>query len=201
MLFLCQTFSLQVSVNKAHDNQENTPALLLQQMAGLIYREAPSGPILDLACGEGKNGLFLAKKGLPVILADNSAQALAHATALAKEYGLAPRIWQVDLEKEGVNPLETDAYGAILVFRYLHRSLIPCIRKGLKERGILVYETFTVDQTHYGKPHNPNFLLKPGELRAWFADWEIIYYYEGIRLAPVRAVAQLVCRKPEETRV
>ncbi len=189
-------------MNKAHDNPEhNAPALLLQQMADLIYREAPPGPILDLACGEGRNGIFLAKKGLPLILADNSPEALARAAALAKESGVAPRIWQVDLEKEGINPLEKDAYGAILVFRYLHRSLIPCIRKGLRQRGILVYETFTVDQTHYGKPHNPNFLLKPGELRAWFADWEIIYYYEGIRLAPTRAVAQLVCRKQGEGHV
>ncbi len=176
--------------------EDKAPSSLLQEYADLILNEAPPGPVLDLACGSGKNGIFLAKKGLPVILCDRSKEALERAAVLAEESGVAPVLWQADLEKEGVNPLAKEAYAAILVFRYLHRPLIPCIRKGLMKKGLLVYETFTVDQARYGKPRNPDFLLKRGELQGWFADWEILYYDEGIKQAPERAVAQLICRKP-----
>jgi len=95
-----------------------------------------------------------------------------------------------------VNPLPSDAYGAILVFRYLHRPLLECIRKALKNGGLLIYETFTVDQLKFGKPRNPDFLLNSGELLQTFGDWEVIHYFEGIRENPTRAVAQMICRKP-----
>ncbi|MGD8435378.1 MAG: hypothetical protein PVI73_14765, partial [Syntrophobacterales bacterium] len=106
-------------------------------------------------------------------------------------------VWRVDLESEGVNPLPEHAYGAILVFRYLHRPLIPCIKKALRNGGLLLYETFTVEQPRFGKPRNPDYLLELGELRQMFADWEVIHYFEGVRENPTRAVAQMVCRKPE----
>ena len=182
-----------------HENshhKDDEPALLLREYEEFFSRQALPGPILDLACGDGRNGIFLAKKGLPVILCDASAEALDSARKRAEENGVAPVLWQVDLEKEGENPLPEDAYGGMLVFRYLHRPLMPCIRKSLKKNGLLLYETFTVSQARYGKPRNPAFLLRPGELREWFADWEILCYAEGIRPAPERAVAQLLCRKP-----
>jgi hypothetical protein len=65
----------------------------------------------------------------------------------------------------------------------------------LKKKGVLIYETYTVRQPQFGKPHDPDFLLKPEELRDWFVDWEIIYYFEGIKENPKRAIAQIVCRK------
>jgi len=70
-------------------------------------------------------------------------------------------IWKVDLER----PARTRSrgeYSVILVFRYLHRPLMPCIRKALRTGGFLVYSTYTVDQAQFGKPRNPDFLLKPG---------------------------------------
>jgi tellurite methyltransferase len=102
----------------------------------------------------------------------------------------------VDLEKEGENPLPEDAFQGIVLFRYLHRPLIDCIKKAIKKGGIVIYETFTVDQPKFGKPYNPDFLLKRGELSGWFADWDILHYFEGIMSTPERAVAQIVCRKP-----
>ena len=102
---------------------------------------------------------------------------------------------QVNLEQDGVNPLEGLTFSAILVFRYLHRPLIPCIAKSLKQGGILMYETFTAEQARFGKPKNPDHLLKAGELLSWFKDWEVIYTFEGIVGAPPKAVARLVCRK------
>ena len=175
------------------------PAQLLVDHWSLFEKERPSGPILDLACGDGHNGIFLATKDLPVICCDISEQALSRAEKLASENRVKVGLWQTDLETEAANPLQEDFYGGILVFRYLHRPLIPCIKKALKKGGILIYETFTIDQPRFGKPHNPNFLLEPGELPGWFEDWEIVYDFEGVKQGPERAVAQVVCKKPAKT--
>ncbi len=172
------------------------PAQLLVDYVSLFLDEPLPGPVLDLACGEAHNSIFLALKGLKVISGDVSSEALGRAGELAAECGVEISGWQVDLEQEGVNPLPEHAYGAIVVFRYLHRPLIPCIKKALRKGGLLIYETFTADQPRFGKPRNPDYLLQAGELRHMFADWEVIHYFEGIKENPTRAVAQIVCRKP-----
>jgi tellurite methyltransferase len=173
-----------------------SPAPLLLEHIGLLAQTSADRPILDLACGDGHNGIFLASRGFQVVLADRSEEALEEAGRLAARQGVTVRFWQVDLEREGINPFAEEVYAGIVTFRYLHRPLIPCIRKALVRGGLLVYETYTVDQPRFGKPHNPAFLLKPGELRGWFADWIILHEFEGIRDDPPRAVAQIVCRRP-----
>ena len=172
------------------------PAGFLREYRRVFLDRALPGPILDLACGGGRNGVFLATEGLSVVCCDRSAEVLSRTRALADEHGVTVSSRQADLEREGANPLAVDFYGGILVFRYLHRPLIPHIRKSLRAGGVLMYETFTVEQPRFGKPKNPDFLLKKGELRGWFEDWEVIDFFEGIREAPERAVAQIVCRKP-----
>jgi tellurite methyltransferase len=167
------------------------------EFSSLLEDKTLQGPVLDLACGTGENGLFLAGLNLPVILADRSQEALEAARRSAEERGLKAQFWKVDLET-GENPLQVESYRAILVFRYLHRPLIPCIRKGIRKGGILIYETFTREQQKYGKPHDPDYLLRPGELADWFQDWPIIHCFEGLLDNPRRAMAQIVCRKPNE---
>jgi len=171
------------------------PNPLLVRFTSLLKEGDLSGPILDLACGDGQNGLFLAGLGLPVVLADRNQEALNEAKRVAKEKDLSACFWTIDFETES-NPLKEDHFRSILVFRYLHRPLIPCLKKGITKGGILIYETFTVDQTRYGSPHNPDFLLKPNELFNWFKDWSLIHYFEGILEDPRRAVAQIVSQKP-----
>jgi SAM-dependent methyltransferase len=171
------------------------PAQLLLDHLSLFTDGSLPGPVLDLACGDGHNGIFLAQENLVVTCCDKSQEALERARILAAEHGVTVEFWQVDLEREGINPLPKEFYGGILVFRYLHRPLIPSMKKALKEGGLLTYETFTVEQPKFGKPHNPDFLLRPGELREWFEDWKIIHYFEGIKDNPKRAVAQIVCQK------
>jgi SAM-dependent methyltransferase len=173
------------------------PAELLVEHLELFQQETLPGPVLDLACGPGDNGVFLALRGYEVICCDISLEILQQARKLAEGKGARVAIWQVDLERKEVNPLPVNTYGAILVFRYLHRPLLRYIKKGLKNNGLVVYETFTVEQAIFGKPHNPDFLLNPGELLQTFEDWEVIHYFEGIKENPARAVAQIVCRKPE----
>jgi len=169
---------------------------LLAAFSELIAANRPDGPVLDLASGDGHNGLFLAAEGLPVILADRSDEALNKAKVTLDRTRGKVTLWKIDLEKAGLNPLKEDEYSTILVFRYLHRPLVPCIRKALRAKGFLVYETYTVDQAQFGKPRNPDFLLKPGELRSWFKDWQVLHSFEGILENPRRAIAQIVCRKP-----
>jgi tellurite methyltransferase len=174
-------------------------APLLLEYAELFATVPPSTPILDVACGDGRNGIFLALRGHSVICCDYSAQSLRRATEFARESGVTLSVWHVDLELPGNNPFPPHSFGGIMVFRYLHRPLIPCIRKALREGGILMYETYTLEQPRYGKPHNPDFLLRPGELLQWFMDWKVLHHFEGVRENPTRAVAQIVCRKPGGT--
>jgi SAM-dependent methyltransferase len=173
-----------------------SPAELLVAFTPLFRPDVLPGPVLDLASGEGQNGIYLALRGLDVTCCDLSQQALHRAGVRAKEQGAVIRTWQVDLEQPEVNPLPENHYGAILVFRYLHRPLIPCIRKSLRSSGILLYETFTLDQRQFGRPRRLEHLLERGELRSFFGDWEILHDFEGVLKDPPRAVAQLVCRKP-----
>jgi tellurite methyltransferase len=171
------------------------PSQLLRQFAHLLTGGDLPGPVLDLASGNCSNGIFLAKFMVSVECWDVSPGAMALAQQAAQEAGVSVRCREIDLEREGINPLPEDYYGGILVFRYLHRPLMECIRKALKTGGILVYETYTLAQAAFGRPRNPAHLLRPGELREWFAGWEIIHDFEGTMDDPLRAVAQLVCRK------
>jgi tellurite methyltransferase len=173
-----------------------SPDALVVTFSDLIIAERPDGPVLDLASGDGHNGLFLAAKGLPVTLADRSEESLGKAKEAADGIQGNVTIWKIDLERAGENPLKEDEYSAILVFRYLHRPLMPCIRNALRTGGFLVYHTYTLDQAKFGKPRNPDFLLEPGELMEWFKDWHILHHFEGVQDGPRRAIAEIVCRKP-----
>jgi SAM-dependent methyltransferase len=172
------------------------PDTLLTEHVQLFSTDPINEPVLDLACGDGQNGIFLASRGVSVILADRSEEALKKAGIVANELNVQIKLWLVDFEQAGVNPFENRSFSGIIVFRYLHRPLMHCIRKAIGRGGILIYETFTESEAGVRSPSNPDHLLKAGELRKWFKEWEIIYYYEGLREDRQRAVAQIVCRKP-----
>jgi SAM-dependent methyltransferase len=188
-----------MAANMADFRRESAPDGLLTQFSYLFSEDLTDHPVLDLACGDGHNGIFLASKGLSVIMADRSEEALSKARLQAQAAGVAAQFWRVDLEQKDLNPLEGLTFSAILVFRYLHRPLIPCIRKSLRQGGILIYETFTAEQARFGKPKNPDHLLRAGELLSLFHAREVIYTFEGTVGDPPKAIAQLVCRKPFAT--
>ncbi len=173
-----------------------TAARLLLEHLDLLTKLDHSLPVLDLACGSGRNGLMLAELGIPVVFADKSSNALKTIERYLTENGLPGRTWEVDLEQAGVNPLPNDGYGAIIVFRYLHRPLFPALLNAIKPGGLVIYETFTIGNRQFGRPNNPDFLLQPGELTSVFRDWEIICSFEGMFENPDRAVARIVARKP-----
>jgi tellurite methyltransferase len=176
------------------EKTESPPSRLLLAHVHLLLDRPLPGPVLDLACGEGRNGLFLAERGLQVIFCDRSETSLAEVKQSASKLGLSVVTWQLDLES-GKEVLPRDRFGAVLVFRYLHRPLIPQIKSCLKKDGLLIYETFTVTQPQFGRPRNPNYLLRPRELLDWFSSWHLLDYFEGTRHDPSRAVASIICRK------
>lgn len=169
---------------------------LLMDHLDLLKKVDRSLPVLDLACGTGRNGLLLAKHGIPVVFADRSATALEIVKQHLDAEALPGHIWQVDLEQPGINPLSGQRFSAIIVFRYLHRPLFPALLNAVKPGGLVIYETFTIDNLRYGRPNNPDFLLRTGELESIFHNWQIIHHFEGILHKPDRAVAQVVVRKP-----
>ncbi len=172
------------------------PQSLLLDHLDLLTNQDRSLPVLDLACGTGRNGLMLAQQGIPVVFADRSTAALEVVKHRLEEADLPGRIWHVDLEQPGAKPLSGQCYNAILVFRYLHRPLFPALQDAVTPGGLIIYETFTIENRRFGRPHNPDFLFLPGELKTLFKGWQTIHDFEGIMQNPERAVAQIVTRKP-----
>ena len=118
----------------------------------------PQGRTLDVAMGSGRNALYLAKMGFEVEGVDISQDAVNHALEFARKSNVNLKARVVDLEKNYY--IEENAYDVIVCFNYLQRSLIHFIRDGLQLGGIVVYETYIIDQAQFGKPKNPDFLLK-----------------------------------------
>lgn len=174
-----------------------TESSLLHRHLGAITDACQEAPALDLACGGGRNGLYLLRQGIGVEFADVRQAALQDIEQKIQQEQIDPRLAtyrEVDLEQEGSEPLTNRQFGAVLVFRYLHRPLLPAIRGAVKPGGLVIYETFTVDQPQFGRPTNPNFLLRHGELLDTFANWDILEHWEGIDHE--RATAHIVARRP-----
>jgi SAM-dependent methyltransferase len=132
------------------------PSSWVRRFAPLVK---PAGRVLDLAAGTGRHTRFLRAKGFTVVAADRDTAALEAAFAadpLCRVVGL-------DLEDGGPWRLGAD-YDGIVVTNYLHRPLLPAVAAALAPGGVLIYETFMVGNERLGRPSNPAFLLRPGEL-------------------------------------
>jgi len=145
-----------------------------------LLRAAPSAPprALDIACGGGRHSLILASAGFAVRAIDRDAAKIAALADVSGRLGLPVETETRDLEAAGVD-LGDASYDFVLVVHYLHRPLFPALRRALKTGGVLIYETFTEAQAARGRPTNPLFLLKPGELRDLVAPLAIVRQREG----------------------
>ena len=83
------------------ERTESQPSRFLMAYAHLLLDKPHAGPVLDLACGEGRNGLFFAERGLRVIFCDRSESALGEVKQGASQLGLSVETWQLDLETGG----------------------------------------------------------------------------------------------------
>jgi SAM-dependent methyltransferase len=162
-------------------------------------REAAAlGPVVDLACGRGRNALAIATRGVPVCGVDRSAELLLELCAASRARMLPISAVCADLESAPAPPFAPGRCGALVVCRYLHRPLAPTLEELLAPGGWLLYETFTVHQRELGYgPENPAFLLEPGELPALFPRLEVALAWEGVTdEARPAAVARLAARRP-----
>jgi SAM-dependent methyltransferase len=123
------------------------------QWAGLI---APNATVLDVAAGGGRHSRFFADRGHKVTALDRDTSPLASHPDV--------EIVQADLEDGSPWPLPGRTFGAVVVTNYLHRPLFPALLDALAPGGVLLYETFMEGNERFGRPSNPAFLLKDGEL-------------------------------------
>lgn len=146
------------------------------------------GPVLDLACGSGRHAALFLERGHPVTAVDRDVSRLGRLGAPA---GL--ETVEADLEREtgGGWPLGARRFAGVVVANYLYRPLFPSILAALEPDGVLLYETFSLGNEAFGKPANPDHLLRPGELlelaRGRLA---VIAYEHGIVERPRPAVVQ-----------
>lgn len=151
----------------------------------------PRGCVLDLAAGSGRHTRFLLDLGFEVVAVDR------HIGDLAAAFAATPRcrILGIDLE-DGAEWRLGGGFDGIVVANYLHRPLLPALAHALAPGGVLIYETFLLGNERFGKPSNPDFLLRPNELLdAYAGRLTVIGFEQGVvalpRLAAVQRLAAI----------
>jgi SAM-dependent methyltransferase len=162
-----------------------TPSPWVTRFASMI---AAGGEVLDFACGSGRHTRWLASKGFRVEAADRDAVALELLIGV-------PHVMtrETDLE-EGAWPYAGRHFDGIVVTNYLFRPRLPLLLTALNPGGVLIYETFMVGNERFGKPSNPDFLLRSHELFERVADaCTVLAYEQGEVAEPKPAVIQRIC--------
>ncbi|MGP0565986.1 class I SAM-dependent methyltransferase [Nitrospina sp. 32_T5] len=164
------------------------PVPFLKNNVGLL----PKGKALDIAMGEGRNGVFLATQGFDVEGWDISPVGLEKARHLAKEHNVSIQTEVVDLESA---ELPKNEYDVILMMYYMQRNLFPQIKEALKPGGMAVIETYNVDYLKY-QDFRPQWALQTNELLEAFKDFKIIRYqaYDDGK----EAYSSIIAQKPME---
>ena len=168
------------------------------QASPWVMRFAPllraHAQVLDLACGRGRHARALSALGHRVLAVDRDDCALRELHGLPGVEVLA-----ADLEAAPW-PLDERRFDAVVVTNYLWRPLLPRIVHAVDSRGVLLYETFALAQQAIGRPRNPQFLLRPGELLdAVRPDLRVVAYEDGFVASPHPAFVQRICavREPD----
>ena len=165
--------------NRRFESQEsylgNRPSPFLASEIDRIKRLAPGNFALDVACGEGRNCVFLAQHGFRVTGLDISDIGLTKAASRAEMEGVIVDFRRVDLEYYEIS----ERYDLILNFNFLLRELIPGEVRALNPGGLLLFDTILESQQLL-ETHNPTYLLRRGELVRLFetSDGEILFSEE-----------------------
>ena len=162
-----------------------TPSSWVTRFAALI---AAGGEVLDYACGTGRHARWLAQRGFRVEAVDRDGIALQLLQGL-------PRLATREADLEGADwPYAGRQFDAVVVTNYLFRPRLDALLALLRPGGVLIYETFMLGNERFGKPSNPEFLLRPNELlERLLSDWTIVAFEQGEVQAPRPAVIQRVC--------
>jgi len=151
----------------------------------------PKGKVLDLAMGEGRNGVFLATKGFEVLGLDISEKGLQKAHRLAASANVEIETRVVDLEN---HRLKKNAYDVILCTYYMQRDLFLQFKDALKPGGMVVVETYNEDDVaKYGNIRK-KWALGKNELLHTFKGFKVIRYqaYDS----GVEAYSSIIAQKP-----
>lgn len=164
--------------DRLHDapREDDKPSLFLTSIFEQFGFMLSAGRALDIACGKGRNAVFLAERGFNVVAIDISPVALEEGRRRAEEKSLQISWQQADLEQ--IERPEA-CYDLILNFNYLQRSLVTQIKKSLKVGGYVIFETYLIDQQVIGHPKNPAYLLRHNELLDLFRGLRVFWYREG----------------------
>ena len=146
------------------------PHKLLVEIADALKKPAKA---LDLACGIGRNAIYLAEKSWQVTAVDRSSVGIEIAKQRAVEKAVEIDFRVADLEK-GEFAIEDDAYDLICDFYYLQRDLFAPMKTGVKIDGIII----STIHIYSDAEEAGEFTLKEGELREFFRDFEILHYHE-----------------------
>ena len=151
------------------------------------------GKALDLACGAGRNAIWLAEQGWEVTAVDAAQEAIEILRSRAKDRSLKINMAVADLE-QGQFEIESSCWDLIAICYYLQRNLFKEVKRGVKPGGVLIA---IVHMTETGEEAGPHRLLA-GQLEQYFSDWEILHRFEGKPndSAHRRAVAEIVARRP-----
>ena len=163
--------------------------------SGWVQRFGPlvpdGGSVLDVACGTGRHLRWFAARGHPTVGVDRSEAALAACDDVGERL-------QADIEN-GPWPFADRCFAGVVVTNYLWRPLLPTILASVAPGGVLIYETFAAGNETVGKPSNPNFLLRPGELLAACSGLRVVAYEDGFLSDPPRFVQRIVAVRELET--
>jgi len=177
----------------AHTHAD-APSDLLVRHIGLL-KGAPDPTALDVACGRGRNALFLAENGFKVTGLERDAEAIAAVRAQAAARGLDVTVESRDLEAPDAD-LPLVAYGLVCVFYFLHRPLLHHVRNAVKPGGFIVYETFLIDaHLRWNSPKRKAFAFEHNELLDAFQGFRVHLYREHVDADSRTAVAQLVAQR------
>lgn len=137
----------------SHDHHESAPSDWVRRFAGM----APEGgAVLDVAAGRGRHARLFHDLGHPVTAVDRDVSGLPDLARLEAV--------EADLEDGRPFPFAEEDFACVVVTNYLHRPILPDIVSCVGPEGLLIYETFALGNEAFGKPSNPDFLLRPGEL-------------------------------------
>ena len=161
-------------------------------IASWLARLPAGARVLDFACGAGRHARAAASLGLEVVAADRDAGALA-------EVGEGVHVVLAELEVAPW-PFAAASFDAVIVSNYLFRSRLDLLCGLIRPTGVLLYQTFALGNESFGRPRNPDFLLRPGELLevAGRNGLHVLAYEDGILGTPPRARIQRIvaCRPP-----
>ncbi len=159
-----------------HSSTSEDPGEPETELVRAVTELETKGLALDLACGRGKDSVFLAQQGFEVISVDGAIEAMRNVSILKQKHSLMIHPIVADLRSFAILP---DTFDLIVMIRYLQRDLFQPIQAGLKSGGHIFIKTFNSNYLKYNPSFKPEYLLSPLELQTTFSSLETIDHNQG----------------------